>query len=355
MSDLSVLQPQGHKASGYTINTGEITASVSQFIKKSAFFWIALTLLGLAISSVFAAERIYPRMVEHALGKAEISSEPRRIITLGWNGEDAVLALGKIPIAMTRYGLFESGVFPWVEAELGTEKPQLLSAGQLDFETMAALRPDLILGIYSGIDAVAYKRLSAIAPTVIYRSGPWLADWREQMIVTGEALGHSDVAAKLIEKTNQDLRMLGNEHPDLKGKTFIFGTYFAGSNGVVVYLPSDPRVQALTELGLKVPASIHALGEAHKGDFSTSVTLENIGSVEADILIMWYGEGARKAAEAEPLFQTISAVERGSYVALDDPVSVWSTSALSVLSIPYGFPKFVPRLAEAARRAEHKQ
>lgn len=41
--------------------------------------------------------------------------------------------------------------------------------------------------------------------------------------------------------------------------------------------------------------------------------------------------------------------------ALDDPISVWSTSALSVLSIPYGFPKFVPRLAEAARKAEQQQ
>jgi iron complex transport system substrate-binding protein len=69
---------------------------------------------------------------------------------------------------------------------------------------------------------------------------------------------------------------------------------------------------------------------------------------------MWYGDGARAAAEAQPLFQRLEAVKRGSYVALDDPVSVWSTSALSVLSIPYGFPQFVPRLAEAARAAEIK-
>lgn len=73
--------------------------------------------------------------------------------------------------------------------------------------------------------------------------------------------------------------------------------------------------------------------------------------IDADVLIMWYGEGARAAAQAQPLFAALSAVKRGSYVALDDPVAVWSTSALSVLSIPYSFPKFVPRLAEAARKA----
>jgi iron complex transport system substrate-binding protein len=84
------------------------------------------------------------------------------------------------------------------------------------------------------------------------------------------------------------------------------------------------------------------------------VSLEEIGTLDAEILIMWYGDGARAAAEAQPLFQRLEAVKRGSYVALDDPVSVWSTSALSVLSIPYGFPQFVPRLAEAARAAEIK-
>jgi iron complex transport system substrate-binding protein len=105
-------------------------------------------------------------------------------------------------------------------------------------------------------------------------------------------------------------------------------------------------------MGLKVSSGVEALATLDPDETSTSVSLENIGSIDADILIMWYGEGARSAAEAQPLFAALDAVKRGSYVALDDPVSVWSTSALSVLSIPYGFPKFVPRLADAARKAE---
>lgn len=105
-------------------------------------------------------------------------------------------------------------------------------------------------------------------------------------------------------------------------------------------------------MGLKVSSGVEALATLDPDETSTSVSLENIGSIDADTLIMWYGEGARSAAEAQPLFAALDAVKRGSYVALDDPVSVWSTSALSVLSIPYGFPKFVPRLADAARKAE---
>ncbi|CAN7581894.1 iron-siderophore ABC transporter substrate-binding protein [Brucella pseudogrignonensis] len=314
--------------------------------------WIFITLLLVHPVTLAQSEDATAIVrVSHALGKTEIPSEPKRIITLGWSGEDVVLALGTVPIAMTRYGSFPSGMFPWDEAKLDGETPLLLS-GDLNYEAIAALNPDLILGIYSGIDAVAYKRLSAIAPTVVYRSGPWQADWREQTKIIGEALGQPKEAKTLITKTEALLEGFGKEHPELQGKTFTFGSYIPGSSGIIVYLPSDPRVQALTKMGLKVSSGVEALATLDPDETSTSVSLENIGSIDADTLIMWYGEGARSAAEAQPLFAALDAVKRGSYVALDDPVSVWSTSALSVLSIPYGFPKFVPRLADAARKAE---
>lgn len=111
-------------------------------------------------------------VVRHALGQTRIVSHPQRIMTLGWSGEDVVLALGQTPVAMTRYGAFASGMFPWVEEKFAGPAPTLLS-GDFDYEKIAALKPDLILGVYSGIDERAYKRLSAIAPTVVYRSGPW--------------------------------------------------------------------------------------------------------------------------------------------------------------------------------------
>lgn len=274
-------------------------------------------------------------------------------MTLGWSSEDAVLALGRSPVGMPRYRFFESGIFPWNEERLGETRPQLLD-GATDYEAIAALRPDLILGIYSGIDAHAYKRLSTIAPTVVYRSAPWSADWKEQMAMVGDALGKSAEATALTEKTAASLSSMGNRWSALRGKTFTFGTYFAGASGIVVYLKEEPRVAALRELGLDVSPGIAALSIANAGRGSVEVSLEQIDTLDADILVMWYGPGARAAAEAQPLFNTLGAVRRGAYVALEDPVDVWSTSALSVLSIPYGFPRFWPRLAEAAARAGEK-
>ncbi|UAX97592.1 iron-siderophore ABC transporter substrate-binding protein [Ensifer adhaerens] len=289
-------------------------------------------------------------VVRHALGQTRIVSHPQRIMTLGWSGEDVVLALGQTPVAMTRYGAFASGMFPWVEEKFAGPAPTLLS-GDFDYEKIAALKPDLILGVYSGIDERAYKRLSAIAPTVVYRSGPWSADWHEQTTIIGETLGKAREAEALIEGTEKQLGALGQTHPELEGKSFTFGTYFPGSNGIVVYLPKDPRVAALTGLGLLPSEGVRDLSKRAPEETSVSVSLEELSSIDADVFIMWYGPGARAAAEAQPLFNMLGAVKRGSYVALEDPVDVWSTSALSVLSIPYGFPRFVPRLAEAAAHA----
>lgn len=319
----------------------------------SGLLIFGVSLVSGSLVSQAAEKAVYPVVVEHKLGTTTILAEPQRIVTLGWNGEDAVLSLGIKPIAMPRYGSFPRGIFPWNVERLGAAKPQLLS-GDLDFEAIAALRPDLILGVYSGISELEWKRLSTIAPTVVYRSGPWAADWREVMMQTGLALGVPDQAEQLMLETDAFLQRIGEDHPVLQGKTFTFGTFFPGSNSLVVYLPNDPRVAALVGLGLKPSAGVEQLAQNNPTETSASVSLEQVGEMDADILVMWYRDGAREAAEAQPLFQTLGVVKRGGYVALDDPISVWSTSALSVLSIPYGFSRFVPRLAEAAAKAEER-
>lgn len=108
------------------------------------------------------------------------------------------------------------------------------------------------------------------------------------------------------------------------------------------------------ELGLRPSQGVLALAAANPDLTSVSVSLENISDIDADILVMWYNDNSRSALEKQPLFQSLNAVRRSSYVPLNDPVDIWSTSALSVLSIPYGFSRFVPRLAEAAAKAKER-
>ena len=48
----------------------------------------------------------FPVTISHALGTTIVNQPPERIVTLGWSSEDAVLALGKIPVGMPRYRFF---------------------------------------------------------------------------------------------------------------------------------------------------------------------------------------------------------------------------------------------------------
>jgi iron complex transport system substrate-binding protein len=89
---------------------------------------------------------------------------------------------------------------------------------------------------------------------------------------------------------------------------------------------------------------------AEPGVNGTGVSLEDLDRFDADVLIVWYGPGARADAESQQLLQAFGPMRRGAYVPLDDPVSVWATSAVSVLSIPYAFPDFVDRIAAAAAK-----
>ena len=59
-------------------------------------------------------------------------------------------------------------IFPWAEEALGdAELPEVLSdVDGIQVEKVAALAPDLIVGLYSGMTQAEYDLLSQIAPVV---------------------------------------------------------------------------------------------------------------------------------------------------------------------------------------------
>lgn len=298
-----------------------------------------------------AQARAYPRFIEHAFGRTELRSPPQRLVTIGYGDEAAFLALGCKPIAIVYTGMFASGMTPWCERKFGTQRPAFLDGSIIDFEDIARLKPDLIVGVFSQLDAVSYTRLSRIAPTIAYRSGPWRAGWREQTEIAGAVLAQDEEARRVIGETERLLRSYGDAYPALKGKSFTFGSYFAGSSRIVVYLPGETRVDWMIDIGMRPASGVRRLARAGGGHVSADASLEDLESVAADLLVMWYEPGARQALEGQRLFQMFSPVREGRYVALDDPTEIWAASWPSALAIPYAFPSFLPRM-EAAAGAE---
>ncbi|MGE2767372.1 hypothetical protein ACQGAO_01395 [Rhodococcus sp. 1.20] len=71
-----------------------------------------------------------PVTVDHAYGSTTIETEPQRIVTIGWNSQDSVLALGKTPVAMESFsgaGL-ENGILPWDENCWAMSNPRCSTA-----------------------------------------------------------------------------------------------------------------------------------------------------------------------------------------------------------------------------------
>jgi len=114
-----------------------------------------------------------PVTIHHRFGQTTIAAPPTRVVSAGFTEQDDLLAVGVVPIAVTQWwGDEPFEVWPWAQARLGGAQPEVLSIynGGLQFDRIAALRPDLIVAINAGVDQDSYNQLSAIAPT-IPRSG----------------------------------------------------------------------------------------------------------------------------------------------------------------------------------------
>src|SRR5690242_17739378 len=60
----------------------------------------------------------FPVIVQHKFGTTTIPAKPVRVVTLGYTDQDAVLALGTVPVATSEwYGDQPGALFPWAVGE----------------------------------------------------------------------------------------------------------------------------------------------------------------------------------------------------------------------------------------------
>jgi iron complex transport system substrate-binding protein len=309
-------------------------------------------------ASTTAGDGAFPVTISSALGDTTITEQPVRVATWGWSTQDAVLALGVVPVAMPSYtygGV--DGVLPWdaeaIEA-LGGETPTLLTGtetGELDVEEFVAVQPDVILAPYSGLTQEEFDALSKVAPVVAYPDDPWATSWQDQATIVGEALGLADEAAALVEQTSADVADLGAQYPVLDGVSFLYG---ASNEADVfnIYRASDPRVELLTELGMTVAPSVASLDATpDEGSYFYSIGFENLAEIDADVLIAYFGsQDEADAFAADPLVAAMPQVAEGRFAPIVGESFVMASSAPTVLSIPWMLDRYVPELAAAAER-----
>src|SRR5262245_45138265 len=68
-----------------------------------------------------AAGAAFPVSIAHKYGTTEIKTEPKRVVVVGLTEQDALLALGVVPVATTEwFGGHPGALWPWAKAKLGT-------------------------------------------------------------------------------------------------------------------------------------------------------------------------------------------------------------------------------------------
>lgn len=323
---------------------------------------IRMAMLGLAFVAAAGARAddatSYPITIKHALGTTVIKKKPQRVATVAWANHEVPLALGVVPVGFARANFGDDdgdGLLAWVAArlkELGAGKPVLFNEGDgIDFEAVAATRPDVILASYSGLSQKDYATLSQIAPVVAYPEAPWSTAWREMIELNSTAMGMAAEGNALIARIEAEIAKTVAGFPELAGKSAMFVTHLNARDLSTVnfYTTNDTRVKFFADLGLKSPKSV--LEASLPGKYSGSVSAEKIDLFNDVDIVVTYGDAKLLDALAgNPLAAKMPAVARGALVLLGRN-SVGTAANPTPLSISWVLKDYVALLSEAARKA----
>ena len=290
----------------------------------------------------------FPVTLKHKYGETTIEAAPERVVCVGLLEQDALLALGVVPVGVTYwFGDKElQGINPWAEELLGdAERPTLLEdTDGVQLEKIAALRPDLIIGQYAGLEEADYEKLSALAPTVA-QPGEHVdfgAPWQEATVTIGTAIGKKAEAEELVASVEERIAEEAAAHPEFAGQTAALVTPY---EGLFLYGADDPRSRMLESLGFALHPVITGADDSEFGVTLSSertADLADIGvavwlDLESDQQVKTIWEGTTAAQQGR--FFDISEEPDGDYYV--------AHSFVTPLSIPYVLDRYVPQLAAA--------
>jgi len=294
----------------------------------------------------------YPVTITHKLGTTTIKEAPKRIVALGEVDQDALLALGVQPVGMTELtGIQQDGLAPWSAPKITGARPKLLKIGESGFnlEEIAALKPDLILAAGDFTIDKEYAKLSKLAPTTAYQTGPAEDTWQQITRQVAQAVGRKADGDRLVADVEAKIASVRTAHPRLAGKGFALTSIMPNGNIGVMKSKDDISVKLLEQFGMTLPDTLAKLpGEG----FAAELSMEKVSTLDVDVLLSHYNDdpATQRKVEGNKLFSGLDVVKRGSYVPLDLR-SFWPLRTPTALAAPYVVDQVVPKIAAAAGKA----
>lgn len=276
------------------------------------------------------------RVVETLHGPVEVPATPERVVAISYETPWQMQAAGVRPVGVIDYSA-------WIDSYT-TEQQAFIDGiaivgdfGTPNYEAIAALDPDLIIGDAYEMDELAHASLSAIAPTVLV-SGRDRGDWRATSTMTAEALGAIGVLEAAIADYEAEVARLRDEYVDVLAMEWIhFSLGNAESEFSIQYPTGVIGDLIFNELGATLAASVPDI-ETPAG--YESFSKEQIGDLlgGADILVYFENPdgsvmGLIQAVIDAPLFGSLSAAQAGNVVGVCCSVTDYVTARDYLLAV----------------------
>jgi iron complex transport system substrate-binding protein len=237
-----------------------------------------------------------PVTIAHIFGETTIAEPPKRVISAGFTGQDDLLALGVVPVAVTNwFGDQPFGVWPWAQPKLGEAKPVVLNLDNgIQVNQISGLKPDLIVATDAGLDQDTYHKLAAIAPTLAQSDGDaFFEPWKDQAKAIGQAVFQSGQIATLINGIDKGFAAVADRYQQFKNKRVLLLQGRLRQDGDVVATTGWPT-EFLTQMGLAIPESLATLAVDHQRAFIPRNKIKSVLG-DADLLI-WTTESDKDQA-----------------------------------------------------------
>jgi iron complex transport system substrate-binding protein len=264
-----------------------------------------LHLLGSAAQAPAAS-----RVVVHAMGETHVPAAPQRVVVLEEGPLNSVLALGMIAVGAVT--ALPGADFP---AYLGERTTGIQNVGtilQPNLESIAALRPDLILSVKARHEAI-YPQLSQIAPTIFTET--FRGSWRANFLKDAEALGKSDEAMRLMSAYQRRLDQFQIRMGDRLKRTNV---------SVVRFVPGDAYLyQKASFIGtILADAGLPRPPIQDMDEFVLKASQELIPQMDGDVVFLTSYGPPDKTQLAEfrnqPLWKQLEAERNGMVYTVSD-------------------------------------
>ncbi|QOR67121.1 iron-siderophore ABC transporter substrate-binding protein [Cytobacillus suaedae] len=275
---------------------------------KTIIFLLILTFLS-ACNSTQSSKKVESEnntveekeiIITHSMGEATIKPNPKKVVVLDPGALDNVLALGITPLGAPTMQL--DMPFPEYLSEQTKGIEHIGTAYEPNYETIAALKPDVIFGNKQYHEKL-YEQLKTIAPTVIVETAG--TTWKENLKVQAQALGLESKADELLsnyQKRIDDYKKVnGDKAPEIE-----ISLLRANTDKVMVYLRQSFSGSIIEELGFARPV------EQQKDDFALELNNEAFPVMDGDY-ILWFTRAEPNIIDttfsSNPLWNELNAVK----------------------------------------------